>query len=390
MTFTETAVAEARAPAGARREIWDPGLPGFGLRVSGSGHKTWQLMYRFGGRKRRLMLGSYPALSLEMARDAAAAALDSVVRGRDPAAERAQRTGGALTFEALARAYLERYAKARKASWRADAGMIERDLLPAWRRRPAESITRRDAIELLDQVVARGHPIAANRRLALLRKIYDWGVERDMVPANPVAGVRPPAAERRRERVLSEPEIAALWRACGAMGWPFGPLFRLMLLTAQRRGALARLSLRDVGLNSRVWRVPPPDRPAGRPAGPGPEVPLSAFAVEILAALPRPESPYVFPARGHPERPVSGFSAAVTRARRLSGIGDLRADDLRRTAAAAMTRLGAPLPAVADILGRRTATVALWPIDPSRLLEDKRQALEAWGDELRAIVERSG
>ncbi len=102
--FTEQAVAEAKAPAKGRMELWDEALPGFGLRVSGTGRKTWQVMYRAAGRKRRMALGRYPALSLEIAREAAEDALREVARGRDPAGERASMTGGALTFEALAKA----------------------------------------------------------------------------------------------------------------------------------------------------------------------------------------------------------------------------------------------------------------------------------------------
>ena len=104
VNLTETAVAEAGAPAAGRLELWDRGLPGFGLRVTDKGRKSWQLMYRFGGRKRRMTLGGYPALSLEHARDAALEALRDLAKGRDPAAERATMTGGPLTIEAFARA----------------------------------------------------------------------------------------------------------------------------------------------------------------------------------------------------------------------------------------------------------------------------------------------
>jgi hypothetical protein len=243
LRFTEQAVAEARAPAAGRLDLWDEELPGFGLRVSDTGRKSWQVMYRVAGRKRRMMLGRYPALSLEIARDAAEDALREVAKGRDPAAERAAMTGGPLTFEAFAKAYIERHAKPNKLSWAADARMIERDLLPAWRRRPAETITRRDVIELLERVVRRGHPTAANRRLSLVRKMFAWGLEVDLVPATPVVAVRAPAPEAPRERVLSEAELAALWSAWEQIGWPFGPLGKLMLLTAQRRRAVAGLRL---------------------------------------------------------------------------------------------------------------------------------------------------
>ncbi len=384
MTLTESAVARIAPPAAGRLELWDAELPGFGLRVSPSGRKAWQLMYRAGGRKRRLTLGGYPALPLALAREAALDALQAVQGGRDPAAERAALTGGALTFDRFAAAYIARYAQPRKASWRVDQAMIERDLLPAWRRRPAESITRRDVIELVERVAQRGHLHAANRRLALIRKMFAWGLEVDMVPATPVIGVRPPLAERPRERVLDDEELARLWRAWERIGWPFGPLFKLLLLTAQRRSAVAGLRLRDIALANQTWTLP-----SGH--GQSHQVPLSALAVEILTSLPRLDSPYVFPARDRLSRPVSGFSKAASRAARLAGIEDLRLQDLRRTAAAGMARLGIPPHLIAGILDLKASPPGLLGArhgDGS--LEEKRRALEAWSAHVEQLLENDG
>lgn len=384
MNFTETVVADAKAPPGGRAEFWDTELSGFGLRVSDGGRKSWQLMYRIQGRKRRMTLGGYPALSLELARDAAIEALREIHKGRDPAAERASQTGGPLTFEAFARAYIERYAKSAKKTWAADARMIEQDLLPAWRRRPADSITRRDVIELLERVVRRGHATAANRRLALIRKMFAWGLAVDMVPATPVVAVRAPAREAPRERLLSEREIVALWRAWDQIGWPFGPLGKLMLLTAQRRGALAGLQLADIGLAGQVWTLP---RAVTRSSGLH-EVPLAPLAVEILASLPRLDSPFVFPARGHPERPVSGFSRAAERVARRSGVTDCRFDDLRRTALFGMARLGAAPAVIERIANRNTGPSGpAYAIDPAADIAAKRQALEAWAEHVQRLLD---
>jgi integrase len=375
-------VAEAKAPAAGRLDLWDEALPGFGLRVSGAGRKSWQVMYRVAGRKRRMTLGRYPALSLEIARDAAEDALREAARGRDPAAERASMTGGALTFEAFAKAYVERHAKPNKLSWAEDARMIERDLLPAWRRRPAETITRRDVIELLERVVRRGHPTAANRRLALVRKMFAWGLEVDLVPATPVVAVRAPAREAPRERVLGEAELAALWSAWEQIGWPFGPLGKLMLLTAQRRRAVAGLRLADIGLAGQIWTVPD-EATGGRGAH---AVPLSSFAIEVLTSLPRTDSPYVFPARGHPGRPVSGFSKVARRMADLSGVGDWRLGDLRRTAAAGMARHGVPPHVLGWILNRGTGDRPGLADLAEADIEATRQAFEAWAERVREIV----
>ncbi|MGI9463673.1 MAG: Arm DNA-binding domain-containing protein, partial [Aestuariivirgaceae bacterium] len=100
--FSDTSIARLKPPADGRAEYWDEEVPGFGLRVTARGTKTWQLMYRKDGRKRRLTLGNYPALSLKLARKAAKDARDAIARGHDPASERSALTGGPLTFEGFA------------------------------------------------------------------------------------------------------------------------------------------------------------------------------------------------------------------------------------------------------------------------------------------------
>ena len=382
--LTDAIVAQAEPPPSGRLELWDAELPGFGLRVTPAGQRSWQVMYRIEGRKRRLTLGSFPALPLKLARDAARATLKEVAKGKDPAAQRASLRSGDLTFARFAEAYLERYAKREKRTWRADAGMIERDLLPAWGHRAVDDIRRRDVIALVEAVCARGHPYAANRRLALLRKMFAWGVEADMVPATPVVGVAPPGREVRRQRVLEEAEVVALWGAWDRMAWPFGPLFKLSLLTAQRRNQVASLRLTDISLAQQIWTVP---EASGAP-GAGHEIPLSTLALEIATSVPRAATGYVFPARGRPDRPASGFSRAAQRASRLSGVADWRTEDLRRTAAAGMVALGTPAPVVRNILDRAArSTVGGVEIGDDRsAFEDMRAALEAWGERVRELT----
>jgi integrase len=382
--LTDSIVAEAEPPASGRLELWDSELPGFGLRITPAGQRSWQVMYRIEGRKRRLTLGSFPALPLKIARDAARATLKEVAKGRDPAAQRASLRSGELTFARFAEAYIERYAKREKRTWQADARMIEADLLPAWGHRALDDIRRRDVIEMVERVCARGHPYAANRRLALLRKMFAWGVEVDMVPATPVVGVTPPGREAPRQRVLDEAEIAALWRAWDNMAWPFGPLFKLLLLTGQRRNQVASLRLADIGFAQQIWTVP---EESGRP-GSGHEIPLSTFALEIATSVPRTASGYVFPARGRPGRHATGFSKAAQRASRLSGVADWRTEDLRRTMAAGMVRLGTPAPVVRNILDRaaRTTVGGVEVGDDRSAFEDMRAALEAWGERVREIA----
>ena len=163
--FTTRSIGAITRSGGGRVEYWDKKVTGFGLRVSGSGRKTWVAMYRHAGRLRRLTIGTYPTLSLADARDKAKAALREAAGGGDPATGKS-RLRHADTFRDLAGQYMEQYAKAKKKTWRLDQNALDRDLLPRFRNRKANSITRGEVRELLREIVARGAPIGIRLRIA--------------------------------------------------------------------------------------------------------------------------------------------------------------------------------------------------------------------------------
>jgi hypothetical protein len=159
----------ALKPAEGRVDYFDTNLPGFCVRVTTNGLKTFSVLYRHAGRKRRYTIGTYPPLTLADARDRAKAALRSAELGEDPATEkRAQ--AHADTFRELAELYLERYAKPRKKSWRDDERRINNVLVPKFGNIHANAITRADVRVLLEVVAERapdeeprGSPSVAQR-----------------------------------------------------------------------------------------------------------------------------------------------------------------------------------------------------------------------------------
>ena len=218
--FTARWVAAVPAPPEGQVDYFDQTPPSLGLRVAPSGRKTWFVMYRASGRLRRYTLGTYPAVSLADARQRATDARHSVAHGGDPA-RHARKARHAPTVAELGAQYLDLYAKVQKKSWREDARYLATDVLPAWGQRQAADVRRRDVVVLLDQIVARGAPIAANRVLALVRKLWNWAISRDYLAHNPCLQVHPPGKEHSRERVLSAEEIrrsgppARRCRRCG-------------------------------------------------------------------------------------------------------------------------------------------------------------------------------
>lgn len=219
--LTDAAVKRLKPPASGQVEYFDELLPGFGLRVSSKGRKSWMLMYRLKqgpqrGRQRRYTFPiSADAMSLAEARDEARQLLRRVERGEDPAGNGNAPTV-AMTVREATEVFIERYAKPRNRSWVETARIFER-VVPEWGERALADINRDDVVDLLDRIADRA-PVMANRTLAALRRMFRWHVERGTIDQSPAEGVSAPARERERDRVLSEDEIRCFWQATGEAG----------------------------------------------------------------------------------------------------------------------------------------------------------------------------
>jgi integrase len=393
--LTDLFVAKVAAPAKGRRvEYFDTTFPALALRVTDSGHKSWSLFYRAGGRLRRWTIGSYPAFDPAAARKAASSALHRLAEGVDPGEEKRVRRNApkpfANDFASVAREYLERQVKRNTASstYRETARIIDQDVIPEWGRRPIGSILRRDVVALIDKKVAAGAEVQANRVLARLRTLFGWAVGKDLIGANPCDGVKPPTREKARDRVLGDDEIAAFWTATGELDWPFGPLFRLLLLTAQRRDEVATMEWVELDLEKRLWSLPREKVKNDQ----GHDVPVSAQALEILAALPRVAGGLIFSTNGRTA--VSGFSRAKERLDALMASAAGRElepwilHDLRRTATTGMARLKFPPHVVDRVLNHTSGTIRGVARVYNRFdyLDERRAALEAWGRAVEAVV----
>ena len=260
IAFTARTISGLR-PSATQVDYWDDRLPGFGLRVSPGGRKTWILWYRVRGRGRRLTLGTHLALSLADARGHAREALREVSLGHDPATDR-RAAPRADTVDALAAEYLERHAKPNKRTWKEDDRILRSEVLPRWRHQAVADIRRRDVRELVEAIADRGAPVMANRVLALVRKMFNFAVEREWLEANPAGMVRRPSPERRRDRVLTEQEIRTFWKAVEKEPPTVAAAFQLRLVTAQRGGEVVNMRWEEVDL-----QMPYRRRPCGEDRG---------------------------------------------------------------------------------------------------------------------------
>ena len=381
-------------PSAVRLEVPDGLIRGLFFVLQPSGKASWAVRYRHGRQPRKLTLGTYPAIDLKAARELASCALVSVARGGDPAVEKQARKNAErapsdhlLSDKAVER-FIERYAKAntRESSWREAERILQKEIALPWRGRPLEEISRATIHAILDAMVDRGAPIAANRSLAVMRRFFGWCVEREIIAKSPCEGVKAPSQTRSRDRILNDNELRAVWKACETLGWPFGPLVQLLILAGQRRDEVAEITWAEIDLEQSLWTLP-----RGRVKNDkGHTVPLSAQVVRVFEGLPGISSKrgFLFSTTG--ETAVSGFARAKERLDKLLDpeMPGWTFHDLRRTLASGCARLGFAPQVVEAILNHKSGTIRGVAAVYNRYdyADEKRAALDAWGRYVEGLV----
>jgi integrase len=379
---------ETLKPGSDRQEIPDRHLPGLYLVIQPSGAKSFAVRYRSNGRTRKHTLGSYPALDLKTARTLASQALRAVAEGRDPGHEKAQaRKLQADTVEAVVRLFVERHCLRMNRSTTTQR-LLNTYVLPRLGGRRIQEVTRRDVRALLDDIVDAGKPIAANRAFSAVRKFFNWALERDLLEASPCAGVKPPSPARSRDRILADDELRAVWLATDELGYPFGALVKVLILTAARRDEVRAMRWSEVDLEGRIWTLPGERTKNGKLHA----VPLSQAALDILVNVPRiNDSDFVFTVTG-----AVAWRDCTKAKRRLDAL--LPTDmpgwvlhDLRRTAASGMARLGVGLPVIEKVLNHSSGSFAGVAGIYQRYdyAQEKREAVETWARHVLALAEPS-
>jgi integrase len=325
--FVKHAVVQGDAE---RAFYWDEKLPGFGLMVTESGHRSWVVQYRAHHRTRRITINS--VLSLEDARKQARDLLGQVARGGDPAAERRKAVDAEHNaLRAVIAEYFEREGNRLRSAAKRRA-MLERLVVPRLGAWSVYDIRRSNIQRLLDEIEDQSGKATAHLVLAFLRKIFTWYASRaDDFQSPFVRGMaRLKAADSQRDRVLSDDEIRALWLAAEKFQAPWGQYIRLLFLTACRRREISDLRWSEVNGDL----VIPGSRVKG---GHDLVVPLSAAARAILAEAPQIEGcDYVFTNDGF--GPINSFSKGKAAFDRACGVKDWRLHDLRRTARTLLSR----------------------------------------------------
>lgn len=376
--LTDAAVKRLKAPDAGQIDVFDQGFPGLALRISYGGRKAWIFFYRHVGRLRRMGLGTFPALSLADAREAWREARQDAQAGRDPATAR-KRQKGATDFSGVAEEWLRRD-QGKNRSHDAVKRLLAKDVLPAWGHRPLVEIGRRDVLDVIDGIVDRGSPITARRVHAHLHRLFKWAVGRGIIASSPMTDLPKPGSETKRDRVLSGDELVAVWKAAGKLGWPFGDVIRLLILTGARRQEIAALRWSEIDGDAIKLE-------GARTKNAQPHtIPLSSAAKAVLVNVPRMSgTDLVFSINA--KTPVSGWTRV--KAKVGADLPPWTLHDLRRTCATGLQRLGVNLQVIEAVLGHvsgsRAGVVGVY--QRHSFDDEKRVALEAWGAHVTALVE---
>jgi integrase len=400
-TLTEAFVRSLPpAPARTRVAISDALVPGLRVKVTDTGAKSFILWKRYGNAKHPAArsLGAVGELSLTQAREKARSWIALIKAGEDP-------RGDATTGDAAFGVILEKFIAAHVAKQRQAAGverLLRKELLSRWRNKPLASVTKADVIQIIDEINGRGAPYQARALLRQVKVFFGWAVERGHLEtsvADRLKASRLIGKASARQRVLSDIEIAAFWRAARRMPYPNGPLFQMLLLVGQRRSEVAEARWSEFDLPNRVWTIPPERFKTEQTH----TVPLSPDVMTLLKTLPRWKGgDFLFSSTGG-KKPVNGFSKAkrtldCRMLRSLKAIARKRRDDpstvelppfvlhdLRRSVRTRLSSLR-----IADVIAEQVIGHGRKGIqkvyDQHQYLPEMREALDRWATLLRGIV----
>lgn len=400
-----------------RREIVDTGCEGLRLRIMPSGKRSWSVVYRVSGgatgengtpkkgAPRRVTLGS-SEMPYKEARRKALEVVEMAADGKDYIEARSEKASGrsARSVEALIDRFIDEYAKRKGREDLARNWLTKPELQQKWRDRELSSISRADIHALLDDVSKKRGPAAVIEMRKHLSKLLHWAIDRELIQSNPITRLDRDEVYVERERVLSMDELRRIWDACGDgdkdknLGYPFGPMYRTLILTGQRRaeiGEMERGWRKDVKLDKDDEEavpavVIPPSKHKSRR---GHTFYLSPPAVAILDSLPDAGGKFLFSSTGG-KTPVSGYSKGKARldrilAKRAAEEAEKRGEeaqpmepwtvhDIRRSVATGMAEMGIPGEHIEQVLGHSMEKLRR-TYNKHTYASEVREAMLRWG-----------
>lgn len=379
VNFTKAVIEAVKPPPkGQRLVLIDTKAAGLQCRITHTGVKTFSVYRRVkGGQPERVTLGKFDDMSVEQARTEAAKINASIASGGSPAqVKRAHKNE--TTFKELFDEYLERHAKHKKRTWKEDQSRYPRYLERPLGHKRLSQITRNDIASIhagITKQIKQTKKIvpadqqkhktgaSANRVLALISSVFNWGMTAGLCDKNPAKGIKK-NPERSRDRFIQSDELPNFFKSLAIEeNLAIRDYVLLSLLTGARRENVLSMRWDQVSLQRKEWRIPRTKN--GEPQ----TIPLGDEIMQVLNERKDNESDFVFPGEGetgHLVEPRKGWERILKRA----GIKDLRIHDLRRTMGSWQAKTGASLVIIGKSLGHKsqvaTQVYSRLDLDPVR------------------------
>ena len=404
-SLTQLFCDRVKPPRADAITYWDTNAPGFGIRISARGRRTWICMYRVQRKDVMQSIATTAMLPrLQDAREAARKLMLLAREGIDPrkakaaAADREQ-AEKAFSYSDLVTEFLARHHRDSRESTRYEAArLLRRAGAILGDDKAANAIERSDIRRVLDELAAsRQRPwrgdngparSEANGVLRHLRTMFRWGLNEEVVAADPTTGLRLPFKPgEARDRTQTDAELVQLWHACEKEVWPFGRICQILILTGARCREVGNLRWGEIDLENALWTLPA-ERSKNRKKH---LVPLSEPVLAILRELPRVHDEFLFPGRERRSgliAPVQAYSDFKARIDAVLPIAAWTLHDLRRTVATNLQRLGVRLEVTESVLNHRSGSRAgiVGVYQKYDFFVEAGAALELWAKHLRALI----
>lgn len=383
-TNLATTIARLKIPKGTRdAQIFDEALAGFGIRKFESGKVSFFVKFNVGAQQRRMSLGSATPNRLKDARSEAEKILAQAKLGNDAQAEKNKKKKPTTSLGGL----IPRFLAARESDVAAKYhGEMTRYLTEYWsplHDYAVKAIERHDVVAVLDDIAdERGKQTADHAKVAL-SSFFAWAIERGAVDTSPMLHIKRRSNGAGRDRVLSEHELAEVWHAVDDMG-DYGAIVRLLIVSGQRRAEIADLTWPEIDFARKQIELPA-TRTKNKRAH---IVPLSEPALDILDAVPQRARDFLF-GEGR-SMGFQGWSKAKVRLdTRLADIPAWTLHDIRRSVVTALNENGIAEPHIIEavvnhVSGHRGGVAGVY--NRSAYREQKRDALECWGEHVMGLV----
>ena len=379
-----------------RVDYYDTETKGLVLRVSPHGSKTYYYRYYFQGKHKSYKIGSASDIGLSKARKKVSKLVGDVAEGISPQDDRIKERNApdvTVKLSELSDRFLKYHVSKLKPKTQTDyKWYLEKYILPKFGRSPLEELRRRDISQFLEDL-AGDHPVLSNRIHAVLSSMLNYGLDNEYIEVNPMHRLKKKGDEASRDRILNDEEIKLVWAAIENQSQPsISGLYKMLMLCGQRSGETKRMKWEHI--KDDVWIIPAAETKKSVKNAKDHPVPLSTFAKEVLNEMHSVtgDTPYVFASernRSEDAQPVTWLFKSVERIREESGVKDFRIHDLRRTVASNLAKGGASRTIIGKVLNHADlsqdrSVTAIY--DQHSYLNEKREALEEWGESLRLIV----